>query len=238
MIKIISASFKVIDQIVSQFFLKLFSEKPALMTFIFHGLFRDEKEIGLNTVDPQQGVTIDHFRQFVEYFLNHDYLFVSPEDILGGLNNNSKYVLITFDDGYYNNIQSLTVLNKYKIPAVFFISANNVKFNKCFWWDVLYRERIRLGVLSKDIVREREWLTSKTNKEIEKYLMNLFGENAFEPRSDIDRPFTPSELKNFSKEEYVFLGNHTCDHAVLTNYSPCGINSQIIDAQNTIYDMT
>ena len=66
----------------------------------------------------------------------------------------------------------------------------------------------------------------------------MFGENTFKPKGDIDRPFTPSELKDFSKEKYVFLGNHTNDHAILTNYPPDRVKSQILTAQNTIHDIT
>ena len=146
--------------------------------------------------------------------------------------------MITFDDGYYNNQYALTVLKKYQIPAVFFISTNHVKYNKCFWWDVLYRERIKLGIPVKDIQRERKKLKSKTSEEIEKYLKDIFGEESLTPVGDIDRPFTPSELKDFSRDEFVFLGNHTSDHAILSNYSSNKIKSQILNAQNTINDIT
>lgn len=232
------SSIKSIDNVISRLFFRSFQEKPSLMMFVFHGLFRDKKEIDFNFVHPQQGITIEYFKRFIEYFLDNNYLFVSPGDILEGLNNDKKYTAITFDDGYYNNIYALPVLKEYKVPAVFFISTNNIKYNKCFWWDVLYRERIKLGVSEKDITRESEWLKSKTNEGIEKYLMNQFGKEVFYPIGDIDRPFSPSELKDFSKEKYVFLGNHTCDHAILTNYSLKEISSQILGAQQAIYDMT
>jgi peptidoglycan/xylan/chitin deacetylase (PgdA/CDA1 family) len=183
-------------------------------------------------------MTTDKFCQFVEYYLKHDYTFISQDDILNGLVTEKKYIMITFDDGYYNNQYALPILKKYKIPATFFISTNHVKYNKCFWWDVLYRERIKLGVSVNDISLEREQLKTKTNEEIEKYLKDMFGEGSFTPIGNIDRSFTPSELKNFSKEEFVFLGNHTSDHAILTNYSSNEIKSQILNAHNTINEIT
>lgn len=236
--KIIICTIKLVDCIFSQAYLRFFQEKNSLITFLFHALFRNEKEISLNVGHPQEGITIRQFSQFIEYYLNHRYIFISPNDILSGLNNDKKYVLISFDDGYFNNKYSLPILKEYGIPAVFFIAANHVKYNRCFWWDVLYRKRIKLGTSVKDISREQQQLMSKTNEEIERYIKDLFGEKAFKPICDIDRPFTPSELKDFSKEKYVFLGNHTSDHAILTNYSPTGIKSQILSAQNTIYDIT
>jgi peptidoglycan/xylan/chitin deacetylase (PgdA/CDA1 family) len=235
---IIKYSIKRADKMLSQFYLSFFSEKNSLITFLFHGLFQSEKEISLNLKHPLEGITIEHFCLFVEYYLNHDYIFISPEDILNGLRNDKKYILITFDDGYFNNQHALPILKKYKIPAVFFISANHVKYNKSFWWDILYRESIKRGLLIKHIMHEEEKLKSKTNEDIEDYLKNRFGEGVSKPISDIDRPFTPSELKDFSKEKYVFIGNHTCDHAILTNYFSNDIESQIRKAQNIINDIT
>ncbi len=229
---------KLPDQIISELYLKFFKEKNSLLIFNFHGLFNNKKEINQNIVDPQTWITIDQFHQFVEYFLKNNYSFISPNDILDGLNKNNKYILITFDDGYYNNIYVLPILKKYQIPALFFISTNNVKQSKCFWWDIIYREKIKSGAAKKEILYEQNQLKSKKSEEIEQYIIEKYGEIAFKPKSDIDRPFTPHELKNFSKEKYVYLGNHTNNHAILTNYSSNEIKTQITEAQNFIKEIT
>ena len=78
---------KLPDLIVSKLYLRLFQEKNSLIIFNFHGLFRNEKEITLNLVDPQPWITVEQFRQFVEYYLDHGYTFISQNDILNGLNN-------------------------------------------------------------------------------------------------------------------------------------------------------
>lgn len=233
--KIISLA-KLPDSILSEFYLRFFQEKNSLLIFNFHALFLKQEEIKQNLVDPQTWITVDQFQQFIEYYLEHGYKFVSPNDIINGLNNDRKYAMITFDDGYYNNKYVLPILKKYKIAALFFISTDHIKQNKCFWWDVLYRERIKSNTSKRSILREQNQLKSKKSEEIEKYLIKKFGEKALKPRGDIDRPFTSLELKDFSKEKYVFLGNHTSNHAILTNYSLNEIRSQITDAQNYIHE--
>jgi len=234
----LSSIVKLPDLLFARFYLRFFREKNALVIFTFHLLFRNEEESTLNHVNPQLGITTDHFCQFVEYYLSHGYSFISPNDILNGLDHHQSYIMITFDDGYFNNIHALPFLKKYKIPAVFFISTNNIIDNKCFWWDVLYRERMRLGASAREIKREEDRLKTRTNEEIESYLVGKFGEKAFRPISDIDRPFTTAELKNLSNEKYVSIGNHTSDHAILTNYDLTGIRSQILCAQDFIYNNT
>ncbi len=216
----------------------IFKPRPSLMIFIFHGLFMDREEIQKNLIDPQQSVTVEDFRKFAEYFHCRKFNFVSPEDVLKGLDPGRNHIMITFDDGYYNNSRALPVLNEFNIPAVFFITTNNVRDNACFWWDVIYRENLKKGVnVGKISVKER-MLKKKTADQIEKHIINKYGRDSFKPVSDVDRPFTASELKEFSKNKYVFLGNHTSDHAILTGYPPGQIHTQIWEAQSYLHNIT
>ena len=236
--KLLSSMVNGVDKFVARNYVYVFNEKNSLSTFLFHGLFRDVSEIGLNYIHPQQMITTDIFRQFIEYYLKHDYLFISPDDILRGLKTDKKYVLITFDDGYFSNHLSLPILNEYKVPATYFISANHIIRNKSFWWDVVYRERIKRNSSVEQIINESRQLKLKKNQEIEQYIIENFGEKALNPICDIDRPFTPSELLTFSKDPLVFIGNHTANHAILTNYSNSEIRSEIAIAQDEIFNLT
>ena len=58
------------------------------------------------------------------------------------------------------------------------------------------------------------------------------------PRTDIDRPFTPAELREFARSPFVHLGNHTASHGILTNYSPQEIKEQVLGAQVSLREMT
>src|SRR3954454_251813 len=120
------------DATVARAYLALFRERSGVMSFLFHSLFRDEREIARGVVDPLQRTTVAQFRQFIEYYLRHDYRFISPADLLaaaggggggGGLDPARRYALITFDDGYYNNVLARPILEEYGVPAVFFIST-------------------------------------------------------------------------------------------------------------------
>ena len=218
--------------------LSLFAEKGSLCTFLFHGLFHDKKEVRSGIVDPQQGITVDNFRQFVDYYKSSNFTFITPEEIAAGLNPEKKYILITFDDGYYNNLLSLPVLKEYHVPATYFISANHVVENKSFWWDVVYRERNREGIEPEDLRKEYALLKNKKHHEIDEYLLNSFGPAALRPVSDIDRPFTRDELKKFADEPLVNIGNHTLNHAILTNYTHEEIRNEIAGSQQHLVNIT
>src|SRR5439155_18230336 len=81
-------------------------------------------------------------------------------------------------------------------------------------------------------------IKSRRTDQIEAELIKRFGPTALTPRGDIDRPFTPAELRQFAASPYVHLGNHTADHAILTNYTPQEVRAQLQSAQESLRAMT
>lgn len=226
------------DAAIARVSLALRPERNAVMSFLFHSLFRDEREIALNLVDPLDRTTTTQFRQLIEYYLDHDYRFVSPPDLLTGLDPAGRYALITFDDGYFNNTLALPILEEYRVPAVFFISTDHVLQNKCYWWDVLHRERLAQGASRRRIYAECVAMKRLRTDQIEAELIARFGAEALRPRGDIDRPFSAPELREFARSPYVHLGNHTANHAILTNYTPAEVRAQVRAGQDALEAIT
>lgn len=225
------------DSFVARLYLSIFAEKPALSCFLFHSLFRDEAEMGQNAIDPLDRTTVAHLRQLIEYYLEQGYRFVSPADIPGALAGDGKWALITFDDGYFNNSLALPVLREFDVPALFFISSNHVREQKCFWWDVLYRELIAQGASPGGVNQEALALKYLTTEDIESNLLQRFGPMALRPRGEIDRPFTLRELREFAADPLVHIGNHTSNHAILTNYPAGEARGQIERCQQDLAEM-
>ena len=227
-----------VDAASARAYLALFRERSALVTFLFHSLFRDDREIAGNHVDPLERTTVAQFRQLIAYYVEHGYRFVGPDDLLAGLDPAGRYALITFDDGYYNNALALPVLREFGVPALFFISTEHVRSNKCFWWDVLYRERLARGASLRQTYLEGVALKALRTEEIEAELTAQFGPDAFRPRGDVDRPFSPDELRAFARDPLVHLGNHTANHAILTQYPIDEARAQVERAQSWLRETT
>lgn len=224
------------DAAVAGAYLSVFRERDALLPFLFHSLFADEEQMRLDLIDPLDRTTVARFREFVAYYARNGYRFVGPEDVLKGLPHRGKFALITFDDGYFNNTLALPVLEEFNAPALFFISTEHVRLGKCFWWDVLHRERIARGATPAALEAERRILKRLTTEEIEAKLVAEFGADALKPRGDIDRPFTAGELREFARHPCVRLGNHTANHAILTNYPDEQVRDQVRGAQEWLGD--
>ncbi len=218
--------------------LRISPPASGLLIFAFHSLFESEPEVGQGRLDPQQAITARMFRDFVGNFQEHGYRFVSPDQIAAGLDSPGRYVMITFDDGYANNLRALPALEELGAPAVFCISANHVATGKPFWWDVLYREARKRTWSGEKLERARAALKRLRTQEAEKQIMAEFGRPAFRTASDLDRPFTPRELRDFARHPLVHIGNHTWDHAILSNYSADEVREQIQNAQQSLGEMT
>ncbi len=218
--------------------LRIVSPTPALLIFVLHSLFESAGEIARDLMDPQQAVTTDIFRGLVENLWRHGYHFVSPDDIAAGLSPDRRYAMLTFDDGYANNLRALPVLEEFQAPAVFFIASNYVLSGKPFWWDVLYRELHKRGQSSSRLEHARATLKRLPTCEAETRVIAEFGSRAFHTVSDTDRPFTVAELAAFARHPLVHIGNHTADHAVLTNYPPVEMRKQIRQAQESLQTIT
>ncbi len=218
--------------------LALRRERPGLRCFMFHTLFRDRSDMALNHIDPLQETTVEQFREFIAYYLRHGYKFVRARDLLEGLDPSGRDAMITFDDGYFNNFLALPILDEFNVPATFFISSEHVKAHKCFWWDVVYRQRIAEGWPAHRADDVALTMKDVTTEEMEADLIHQYGAQAMAPRSDIDRPMTPSELREISGHPLVEIGNHSMNHAILTNYPPDEARRQIVGAQEDLREMT
>jgi peptidoglycan/xylan/chitin deacetylase (PgdA/CDA1 family) len=204
------------------------------MAFMFHAVVEDREELKRKLIDPALCITLPEFREFIEYYQASGYQFVAPGEVVSGLPADGKYVLITFDDGYFNNRLVLPVLQQFQVPAVFFISTAYTESGNSYWWDVLYRQRVKQTTPPRKIAEELEHVKSLPSRDVASYLTREFGAAALDPTSDADRPFCPDELAAFSRQPLVHLGNHTRDHAILTIHSMQEVRRQISTAQQDL----
>jgi peptidoglycan/xylan/chitin deacetylase (PgdA/CDA1 family) len=218
--------------------LRLGERRDGLVTLLFHSLFRDPAEASSGALSPQQATTVDDFAACIEHFLRAGYVAVTPEDLLTGVPRGQRSLLLTFDDGYWNNRRALPVLDHHRVPALFFISAGHVRDGRAFWWDALYRLRRTQGLAEADIQAELARRNLGATRENEARVREEAGADALQPRGDLDRPLTPEELREFAAHPRVRIGNHTHGHAVLGACSSEEVRRELAEAQTLLEAMT
>lgn len=213
-------------------------EKDALITLMFHHVFLNRDEIETGVVEPLQRTLLHDLKICIEYFMKNGYTFVSPEEVITATSPSKKMVMLTFDDGYYNNVRVIPLIEEFDIPAVFFISSGHVEQSKAFWWDVVYRNTVSKGASHKSYMSIITMLKSLKSHEIDKYIRERYGNTGMKPVSDVDRPFTESELRDFSNVTGVVIGNHTYNHDILSLYMPQEIIKSVRESQEYLISTT
>lgn len=218
----------------SSAYLKLGLEQEGLICLSFHAVVEKKNKQTTDHLLPSLGLSILQYRRIFEHFLEAEYEFISSNAIHQGLSRGKKYIHLSFDDGYYNNVSILPLLNEYKIPIEIFITTSNVVYNKKYWWDVIYDFMRRRGKNINEISREIEQLKCRDHNTIRRHIVENYGNKAFDPISDMDRPLTAGELKTLSEHELIKIGNHTRHHVIMDRVSQSVAEEEIVGAQRDL----
>src|SRR5215212_5224770 len=95
-------------------------------------------------------VTPEHFAEHLEVLRQYAHpirLQHLPQALSDG-NIPNRSVVVTFDDGYADNLHSAKpLLKRYDIPATFFLTTGYVGKEREFWWHELERLLLQPGTL-------------------------------------------------------------------------------------------
>lgn len=193
--------------------------------------------------DPQQmAVSIKLFDKHLQY-LKKNFQIISLQELVSDLKSRivrKKSLVITFDDGYFDNyVNALPLLEKYEIPATIFVSSDYVNTDKLFWWDeleqiILRGKSIEDSLTLKINASECSWTEISENKlnvfnEVHKLLKSSSEEQRliamaslreqFDTNSIVTeyRALTKAELLRLSNSPLIEIGAHTATHCVLSN---------------------
>jgi peptidoglycan/xylan/chitin deacetylase (PgdA/CDA1 family) len=103
-------------------------------------------------LDPQLlAVTPKHFEEHLQA-LTESYEIVTISRLIEHLRDQTlpkRTVAITFDDGYKDNLEAKSLLEKYGVPATVYVTAGALDNRHEFWWDELEQLFLEPGDLPK-----------------------------------------------------------------------------------------
>jgi peptidoglycan/xylan/chitin deacetylase (PgdA/CDA1 family) len=172
-------------------------------------------------------------------------------------------VVITFDDGYADNVrEALPLLEKVGVPATFFVSTGGLGSNREFWWDEL--ERIILeGEVFPDSFELRDarfggsWPTrnsmerSALYQEIHPLIKQIdvvrrecwFNQlrewvDVVEEGRATHRVMTINELQKLAASGLTTIGAHTVSHTPLATLSSAEQLREIVESKRQLEELT
>lgn len=124
-------------------FLIYINQNYATPILMYHSIDKDR-------VDTYSAVSSINFRKQMEFIKDHNYEVVSLFDYCSLLKEDKtiphNLVIITFDDGYKDNVKAIEILKKYDYPVTLFIIAKEIGKE-----GFLSAEDIKSSLLDKEI---------------------------------------------------------------------------------------
>ena len=177
-----------------------FKKATGSRILIYHGLCK-KNHTKFNPIFLTAGMFEAHLQFYREYFnvVSLDQFYTKD------FNNNKFNVCITFDDGFANNFQyALPLLEKYKMPATFFVTAIREAGYDILWNDFL-------GIVSyygpqKLNYQNRQFFKNKFGRYAEEgtghTLVDYLKEGGFNAKAEMIKELQPLFPKKLEEEEY------------------------------------
>lgn len=172
------------------------------------------------------------FAKCIRWLKKNNYLFISTDQLVDIIKRKSKSLVgavwLSFDDGWKGNIENvIPILEKYNIPATFFIATNPVE-DGYFWWTVAEKYRSLLPIKFGDL-----WTI--TENERSKIIKNLVNGKIEEIKREA---MTIEDIKRISKNNLFTIGSHTVHHAITTNCSDVELEYEISNSKRKLESWT
>jgi peptidoglycan/xylan/chitin deacetylase (PgdA/CDA1 family) len=231
----------------------------APMVLLYHRVWDDPINAQLLAVAP------DNFEAHLNE-LAKAYRVVSLNKLLEEFQQGEfcpQTVALTFDDGYGDNLtHAVPLLEKYGLPATFFVTSGMIDSDREFWWDRLEHIFLANDLLPDHLEihvdhRPRRWnlttaadrlrahddlirlLGAKPVTEINPFIDNLLSWAGLAPLGrPSHRVLNSSELHQLMASPGIEIGSHTVSHTRLSILSLKGQYAEIIESQKQLETLT
>jgi peptidoglycan/xylan/chitin deacetylase (PgdA/CDA1 family) len=146
-------------------------------------------------------------------------------------------VVVTFDDGYADNLhEALPVLKQHDVPVTLFVSTRAITTGREFWWDELARMLGPGGRYDAMWTKLRDADAATRESELET-IRTATGTDEVTPRAD-HRPLSVDELARLAGEPLVELGAHTVSHPRLAALHAASQRDEIEESRRVLESLT
>lgn len=169
--------------------------------------------------------------------------------VLEGVPLPPRSVLVTFDDGYRDNLTAAApILAAFEVPATLFVATDHVSTGDPFWWDrvATWFEALGPGATELPVLGSRSWTAPDAIAsewiEAAKLLDHEVKEAAVEELRDVlggDAESEAGDLLDWNEVRALHadgwsIGAHTCSHAILTRLAAEQVVAEVRDSVDRV----
>ena len=221
---------------------------------IYHGICQND-HTRFNTIFIRKKTFEKHLQFYKKYFN-----VVSLADFYKGQFKNDRFnICITFDDGFANNYKYvLPLLEKYKVPAVFFVTAVRDEGHNILWNDYLTiasaKGPRKIMFRDESYYKHRgKYVSATTHTTLAEMLRNT----GFEEKKEMMKilaPYAPgkqskkledywlqmtvNEIKQAAASPYITIGSHGYYHNDLARISINEMTEELKKSKNFLEQTT
>jgi len=232
-------------------YLKRF-EKNKFVILLFHGVI--EKHTNPVRNYNRKHIEATYFEKIIKEFSNYGNA-ISMNELLEIKENNKcikeNTFLVTFDDGFLNNLElAAPILKKYNVPATFYVTTDFVENNSMSWIDRIEfviektsKKNILLPWMSElrsiendankiQVLEDiRKFVKSNSNFNKDNFISQLYlqleEEEVFTSNDILDKKMNWSELRKLSENPLFIIGGHTHTHPILSFLDSESLDNEI-----------
>ena len=207
--------------------------------FMLHRVL-PENERNAYTLNKDLAITPEKLEEFILFFKQKGYVFISLDELAdwldGKITFHQKFICLTFDDGYKDNlIVGLPILKKHKVPATIYVTNCLPNGTAIMWW-YLFENHVKSHhqlILNSSKGRiEFQWKNEPSSfsqfgqvsqaikeipgNELPAVLSQSFGLSVSEMEAHGEAiSLSWEEIKELSNDPLITIGAHTMNHICL-----------------------
>jgi peptidoglycan/xylan/chitin deacetylase (PgdA/CDA1 family) len=203
----------------------------------FHSI-SDEKN-NSSSLYPDLTLASEIFEQRLQYLIKRGHTFIALKDIEQAMTSQiSKPTVLYFDDGFKDNLTVvLPILQRYKIPATFFVAVGLIEHTH-IQWTIMHREYLRRhGLTAQQIEEEITHVRHQASTSDLAKLAAKHQESGLTPESIGSEIYLDwSDVKQLA-EAGMEIGSHAWSHMRLTEMGASEAREEIINSKKKIEDI-
>jgi peptidoglycan/xylan/chitin deacetylase (PgdA/CDA1 family) len=207
--------------------------------FMLHRVL-PEIERNAYTLNKDLAITPEKLEEFILFFKHKGYVFISLDELAdyfdGKIKFQQKFICLTFDDGYQDNlIYGVPILKKHKVPATIYVTNCLPNGTAIMWW-YLFENHVKshseLILNSSKGVSEFQWddeqdafsqfgqvsqaIKEIPGNELPAVLSQSFGLSVSEMEAHGEAiSLSWEEIKELANDPLITIGAHTMNHICL-----------------------
>lgn len=228
--------------------------KDRLTVLAYH---RIHDPVGFEFFEPVISAPPDGFARQMDFIADR-FNAVSLADVLSWLDGNGSLppnpALITFDDGYRDNLeQALPILRERELPAVLFVATENIDRNQPFFWDsaAYFFHHTDTAEADLPILGPRVWGSSSSQvcaewieaakrepqdrrADVTEQLGQVLGV-VMPDSASAGELLSWDEIREMAGQGFS-MGSHTLSHAILTELPASGALRELAESRRRLED--